>query len=100
MAGFTLDDITITAPSEPVAGRAGKRQTKDGVQYLHQGIAQRGFDRRFELADHIEVTDASLANGLLSIELKQGSARGPEDRGPSRSPSARFSRRLSISRRL
>ena len=70
VAGFTLDDISITArPNQLIV--VGKRQTKEGVQYLHQGIAQRGFDRRFELADHIEVTDASLENGLLSIELKR-----------------------------
>jgi molecular chaperone IbpA len=70
VAGFTLDDISITArPNQLIV--VGKRQAKDGVQYLHQGIAQRGFDRRFELADHIEVTDASLENGLLSIELKR-----------------------------
>ena len=70
VAGFTLDDIAITArPNQLLV--TGKRQAKDGVQYLHQGIAQRGFDRRFELADHIEVTGAALENGLLSIELKR-----------------------------
>jgi len=70
VAGFTLDDITITArPNQLIV--VGKRQSKDSAQYLHQGIAQRGFDRRFELADHIEVTDAALENGLLSIDLKR-----------------------------
>jgi molecular chaperone IbpA len=70
VAGFTLDDISITArPNQLIV--VGKRQSKDGVQYLHQGIAQRGFDRRFELADHIEVTDAALENGLLAIDLKR-----------------------------
>lgn len=70
VAGFTLDDLSITArPNQLIV--VGKRQAKEGVPYLHQGIAQRGFDRRFELADHIEVTNASLENGLLSIELKR-----------------------------
>ena len=39
------------------------------MQYLHQGIAARNFERRFQLADHVEVTGARLANGLLYIEL-------------------------------
>ena len=70
VAGFTLDDITITArPNQLIV--VGKRQAREGVQYLHQGIAQRGFDRRFELADHIEVTGAALENGLLAIDLKR-----------------------------
>jgi molecular chaperone IbpA len=70
VAGFSLNDISITArPNQLLV--VGKRQSKEGVQYLHQGIAQRGFDRRFELADHIEVTDASLENGILSIDLKR-----------------------------
>ena len=72
VAGFTLDDIAITArPNQLIV--VGKRQApaKDGAQVLHQGIAQRGFDRRFELADHIEVTGATLENGLLSIDLKR-----------------------------
>jgi len=70
VAGFSLDDITITArPNQLLV--AGKRQPKDGAQYLHQGIASRSFERRFEIAEHIEVTGASLENGLLAIELKR-----------------------------
>jgi molecular chaperone IbpA len=70
VAGFSLDEITITArPNQLMV--AGKRQSKEGAQYLHQGIANRSFERRFEIAEHIEVTGASLENGLLSIELKR-----------------------------
>lgn len=70
VAGFALEDITITArPNQLLV--AGKRQPKEGAQYLHQGIANRGFERRFEIAEHIEVAGASLENGLLAIELKR-----------------------------
>lgn len=41
------------------------------AEYLHRGIAGRGFERRFELADHVSVENASLKNGLLHIELKR-----------------------------
>ncbi len=70
VAGFSLDDITITAqPNQLLV--SGKRQPKEGTQYLHQGIASRGFERRFEIAEHIQVTGATLENGLLAIELKR-----------------------------
>jgi molecular chaperone IbpA len=42
---------------------------EEGVTYLHEGIAGRAFQRRFQLADHVEVVNADLANGLLKIEL-------------------------------
>jgi len=70
VAGFALDDITITAkPNQLLV--SGKHPPKEGTQYLHQGIASRGFERRFEIAEHIAVTGASLENGLLAIELKR-----------------------------
>ena len=47
-----------------------KAEAKD-AEYLHRGIAGRSFERRFELADHVKVEDAALANGLLSIALKR-----------------------------
>ena len=69
VAGFSQDDLDITAQDHTltVAGRA--RKDGDGAQYLHRGIAGRSFERRFELADHIKVTGAALVNGLLHIEL-------------------------------
>jgi molecular chaperone IbpA len=70
VAGFSLDDITITAQPNRLLV-AGNRQAKEGTQYLHQGIASRGFERRFEIAEHIQVIGATLENGLLSIELKR-----------------------------
>jgi molecular chaperone IbpA len=71
VAGFAPEDIDVTQ-KEQVLLVAG-RQSKDGDQrqYLHRGIAGRAFERRFQLADHIKVTGASLANGLLHVELKR-----------------------------
>jgi molecular chaperone IbpA len=71
VAGFTDDEISITAQENQlvVAGKPVKDETPR--TYLHRGIAGRAFERRFELADHIRVTGASLANGLLHIDLKR-----------------------------
>ena len=67
--GFTADDIEIT--QEPnllvVSGRKPERQG----ELLHRGIPSGGFTQRFELADYVDVVAAHLADGLLTIELKQ-----------------------------
>ncbi|MFO1188546.1 MAG: Hsp20 family protein [Alphaproteobacteria bacterium] len=72
VAGFREDDIDVTA-AENVLTVAGRGQTEDAgetpTQYLYRGIARRAFERRFQLADHIEVSAAELKDGLLSIEL-------------------------------
>jgi molecular chaperone IbpA len=48
----------------------GKKLTEEGGRnYLYQGIATRSFERKFNLADYVEVTDATVANGLLTIQL-------------------------------
>jgi len=58
--------LTVTAKKRPIAGDvAGDKQP----QFLHRGIAERGFERRFQLADHMKVTGAGLENGLLHIDL-------------------------------
>jgi molecular chaperone IbpA len=69
VAGFAEDDLTVGVEDGllSVAGRGLKEE--DQSRYLHRGIARRAFERRFELADHIQVVGANLANGLLSIEL-------------------------------
>jgi molecular chaperone IbpA len=71
VAGFGDKDIDITAKENQliVQGKARERDEKDGATYLHRGIAERAFERRFQLADHIRVTNASLDNGLLTVEL-------------------------------
>lgn len=71
VAGFADADLTITAQgnSLAVAGRIEQKADKDGVEYLHRGIANRAFERKFSLADHVKVTGASLDHGLLQIHL-------------------------------
>ena len=69
VAGFTRDEIDITAQQNLllVAGRKDEPQSEG--QFLHVGIANRSFERRFELADFVLVDDARLNDGLLVIDL-------------------------------
>jgi molecular chaperone IbpA len=70
VAGFSPDELTIThEPNLLVV--AGQKSGDDNGQYLHRGLTARSFERRFELADHVQVEAASLVNGLLTIELKR-----------------------------
>ena len=71
VAGFSRDEIEITAQQNLLLVQ-GKRdeQAQDG-NFLHIGIANRSFERRFELADFVEVADARLENGVLTIDLKR-----------------------------
>jgi molecular chaperone IbpA len=73
LAGFSPDDITITAQQNKltIAGRKADHEAgpEAGHEYLHQGISARPFERQFNLEDHIEVERASFENGLLQIEL-------------------------------
>ena len=71
VAGFRPDDLEITAQDNTlvIAGRI--RQEAPQGQVLHRGIAARGFERRFALADHIVVEGADLRDGLLHVALKR-----------------------------
>ena len=78
VAGFKPADLEITAQQnllviqgrKPVLSFAeGGEEPQDGAQFLHVGIAQRGFERRFELADFVRVENANLEDGLLVIDL-------------------------------
>lgn len=68
VAGFAQNEIDITAQQNQLVV-SGKKQDDDAANYIHRGIANRSFERRFGLADHIKVTGASLKDGLLAIEL-------------------------------
>ena len=70
VAGFKRDEIEIVAHQNmlTVTGRRSEQKGRDG-SYLHMGIANRAFERRFELADFVRVTGADLADGLLTVEL-------------------------------
>ncbi len=71
VAGFSEDDLEIETKDNllTVAGKKTGDEDGEARQFLHRGIAERGFLRRFQLADHVIVTGASLQNGLLRIDL-------------------------------
>jgi molecular chaperone IbpA len=69
VAGFKPADIEITAQQNLLVVNGKKGDETPSSQYLHVGIAQRGFERRFELADYVRVDDANLEDGLLTIDL-------------------------------
>ena len=71
VAGFGEGDIDIQAKENVLTVKGEKNETKEesGREVLYRGIASRAFERRFQLADHVEVSGASLDNGLLHIDL-------------------------------
>jgi len=71
VAGFRQDEIDITAQQNllQVSGRKAEISNDERAKFLHVGIANRNFERRFELADFVRVDSANLADGLLVIEL-------------------------------
>ncbi|HEY8162660.1 MAG TPA: Hsp20 family protein [Methylocystis sp.] len=71
VAGFSREELAIETKENALSVKGSKEQTSpvEGREMLHQGIAARAFERRFQLADHVIVTGASLVNGLLHIDL-------------------------------
>ena len=69
VAGFRANDIDITAQQNLLVVQGRKREETAEGEMLHVGIANRGFERRFELADYVRVERADLADGLLLIDL-------------------------------
>ena len=74
VAGFLPDELNIEV-KENLLTVSGRKTANDDAAtqrtYLHRGLAERDFERRFQLADYVIVTDANLSNGLLSIALKR-----------------------------
>jgi len=68
VAGFRRDEIDITSQQNQLV-ISGRRSDDEGSNYVHRGIANRSFERRFALADHIQVRGAHLKDGMLSIDL-------------------------------
>ncbi len=68
VAGFKRDEIEITSHQNVLIIR-GQKSAETGSNYVHRGIATRSFERRFALADHIQVTGADLKDGMLSLDL-------------------------------
>lgn len=83
VAGFSETEISIEAHRNvlTVKGEKTDEQSENGSEFLHRGIASRAFERRFQLADHVEVQGAALKNGLLHIDLKRNI---PEEMKPRR----------------
>ena len=80
VAGFAEKDLNVEV-KDGVLTVAGKRDEAAKQSYLHQGIAGRAFERRFQLAEHVEVRAAKLENGLLHIDLERVV---PEEKKPRR----------------
>jgi len=74
VAGFTMDELSVQIEDNQLVIRGKQVDDRERV-YLHRGIAARQFQRSFVLADGIDVTGASLDNGLLNIDLRR---RAPE----------------------
>lgn len=69
VAGFGEDDLNIVVEKNTLTIVGDKRAEESEGDFLHRGIAARSFERRFNLADHVEVKSAELENGLLHIKL-------------------------------
>lgn len=71
-AGFSPAELEVTAQPNLLVVSGKKAKAEEGQRnFLHRGVAMRGFERRFELADHVVVRSASHADGLLTIELER-----------------------------
>lgn len=71
VAGFSEDEINIEVKDTALLVTGEKKQAEKEPEYLHRGIAARSFERRFQLADYVEVAGASLKDGLLNVELQR-----------------------------
>jgi molecular chaperone IbpA len=71
VAGFKAEDLALEVKENLLTVQGRKGVTDEAKRYLHRGLAERSFERRFQLADFVVVQDAQLANGLLSISLKR-----------------------------
>lgn len=70
VAGFSDADLSVEVREKALIVSARKADEDEGKIYLHRGIATRAFERRFHLADHVQVTGAAHADGMLHIELE------------------------------
>jgi len=71
VAGFSMDNLEITKDKDTLKIEGTAPKGDDEVNYLHRGIGGRSFRREFTLADHVDVHNAELANGMLNIHLKR-----------------------------
>ena len=71
VAGFRQEELNIEVKENLLTVQGRKAANDDQRRFLHRGLAERDFERRFQLADYVVVTDAKLADGLLSISLRR-----------------------------
>ena len=71
VAGFKPEELTIEAKENTLTVQGRKVANDETRRFLHRGLAERNFERRFQLADYVVVSEAQLADGLLSISLKR-----------------------------
>ena len=71
VAGFSEQEIDVQVEKGVLTIRGKKDQQSKEGQYLHRGIANRSFERKFNLADHVEVVHAEMNNGLLTVSLQK-----------------------------
>ncbi|WP_261816354.1 Hsp20 family protein [Vibrio gallicus] len=70
VAGFAEEQLDITQKENVLIVR-GERNAEEGKSYIYQGIAERDFERKFQLADYVKVTGANMVNGLLHVDLER-----------------------------
>ncbi|MEM1397183.1 MAG: Hsp20 family protein [Pseudomonadota bacterium] len=71
VAGFSEKELDIEVHENALKVTGSRSPAEDGRTFLHQGIAGRSFERRFQLADHVKIDSATLENGLLNIDLRR-----------------------------
>jgi molecular chaperone IbpA len=71
VAGFKPEELDIHVKENLLTVTGKKAANDEGKRFLHRGLAERNFERRFQLADYVVVTDAQLADGLLTIALER-----------------------------
>ena len=71
VAGFRPEELEVEVKENLLTVQGRKAANDEGRQYLHRGLAERNFERRFQLADYVVVKSADLVNGLLSIDLER-----------------------------
>ena len=71
VAGFRPEELAIEVKENLLTVTGRKAANDEPRRFLHRGLAERNFERRFQLADYVVVTEANLADGLLSIALKR-----------------------------
>lgn len=71
VAGFKQGELTLEVKENLLTVQGRKTANDEAKRYLHRGLAERNFERKFQLADYVVVTDAQLADGLLAISLNR-----------------------------